>query len=126
MDAVRKPDIRQMERMLRSSSLEHCREDFDRLLEDMHFAELGSLVLRIYISTDMYLTARGFARELGISDTIFTAQFGDPEDMEEHLVTIEGTAAYLYRIFEQCIRWRGETMRDRKAGAIRNAIRFRK
>ena len=122
--AVRKPDIHQMERMLRSSSLERCREDFDRFLADMRFAELGSLVLRIYISTDIYLTARTFARELGISDTMFTAQFGDPEDMEQHLVTIEGTAEYLYGIFEQCIRWRIETVRDRKTGVIRNAIRF--
>ncbi|MBR3629610.1 MAG: helix-turn-helix domain-containing protein [Oscillospiraceae bacterium] len=122
--AVKKPDIRQIERLLRSSSLEQCREDFDALLEDMHFAELDSLVLRIYISTDMYLTARSFARELGISDTAFTAQFGHPEDLEQHLVTIDGTAAYLYRIFEQCIRWRIETVRDRRTGVIRNAIRF--
>ncbi|MBP0972794.1 MAG: AraC family transcriptional regulator [Oscillospiraceae bacterium] len=110
--------------MLRSSGLEHCKEDFDKLLEAFGFWKLSSLVLRIYISTDIYLTARSFAGELGISDSTFTAQFGQPEDLEQHLVTIEGTAAYLYGIFEQCIRWRIEAVGDSRAGVIRNAIRF--
>ncbi|MCR4645489.1 MAG: AraC family transcriptional regulator [Oscillospiraceae bacterium] len=121
---VRKPDIQQLEHMLRSSGLEHCKEDFDKLLEAFGFWKLSSLVLRIYISTDIYLTARNFAGELGISDSTFTAQFGQPEDLEQHLVTIEGTAAYLYGIFEQCIRWRIEAVGDSRAGVIRNAIRF--
>lgn len=113
-----------MEHLLRSGSLEHCREDFDAILADISFSELRSLVLRIYISTDIYLTARSFAKEIGISDSEFTAYFGDAEDIEQHLVTVDGTAAYLYSIFEQCIRWRIEAVMDGRASVIRNAIRY--
>lgn len=122
--AVRRLDIRQMEHLLRSSSLEHCREDFDALLADIGFGELKSMVLRIYISTDIYLTSRSFAREIGISDSEFTAHFGNAEDIEQFLVTVDGTASYLHSIFEQCIRWRIEAVGDGRTSVIRNAIRF--
>ncbi len=121
---VQRPDSRKLDTLLRSGCLEHCREDFDSILAEVRFQELESLFLRIYVCTDIYITARSFAREIGISDNRFTSAFGNADDLGRHLTTSDGTAAYLYTIFEQCIRWRIEQARDKGSSAIRNAVSY--
>jgi two-component system response regulator YesN len=39
-------------------------------------------------------------------------------------MTSDSTSAYLYTIFEQCIRWRIEQARDKGSSSIRNASAF--
>lgn len=121
---VRRPDSRKLDSLLRSGCLEHCREDFDSILAEVRFQELESMFLRIYVCTDIYITARSFAREIGIQDSQFTASFGNAEDLGRHLTTGEGTAAYLYTIFEQCIRWRIELARETGNTSVKNAVHY--
>ena len=121
---VRRPDSRKLDALLRSGCLEHCREDFNSILAEVRFQELESMFLRIYVSTDIYITARSFAREIGINDSLFTASFGNADDLGRHLTTGESTAAYLCTIFEQCIRWRIELAKDKGSSTVRNAERY--
>lgn len=122
--SIRRPDTRKLDTLLRSGCLEHCREEFDSILAEVRFQELESLFLRIYVCTDIYITARSFAREIGINDSRFTAAFGSADDLGRHLMTSDSTASYLYTIFEQCIRWRIEMARDKGTSSIRNAVSY--
>ena len=124
LSSVKRPDSRKLDNLLRSGCLEHCREEFDSILNDVRFRELESVFLRIYVCTDMYITARSFAQEIGINDSLFTASFGNADDLGRHLMTPDSTAAYLYTIFEQCIRWRIELAKDKACSSIRNAIQY--
>ena len=122
--SVQRPDSRKLDALLRSGGLEHCREDFETILAEVRFQELESLFLRIYVCTDIYITARSFAREIGVSDSLFTESFGSADDLGRHLMTSDSTAAYLYTIFEQCIRWRIERAKDKGSSSILNAAEY--
>ncbi|SDB42912.1 two-component system, response regulator YesN [Ruminococcaceae bacterium FB2012] len=122
--SVKQLDIKKIEDLLRSGSLDSFRGELDGIFGMIKFSELRSLVLRLYVSTDIYIAARSFARDLGVSDSRFTALFGDTDDIEQKLSTIEGTTDYLYALAEQCIRWRIESGRDSGGGVVRKACAF--
>ena len=123
--SVKRLDIKRIEEILRSSSLEGFRKELDDVFGDIRFIELRSLVLRMYVCTDIYIAARSFARDLGVSDSSFTELFGDTDDIEIRLSTVVGTVEFLAALVEQCIRWRIESGRDgSSANVVRNACDY--
>lgn len=121
---IRRLDIKRIDAILRSGTLEDCRSELDEALDEVGFRALRSLVLRLYVATDIYLAARSFTEELGISEEEFTGQFGNVDDIEENLRTVDGTTCYLYQIVEQCIRWRRTSARESGGDPVRSAVEY--
>ena len=122
--SVRRLDIKKVEELLRSGSPDTFRGELDGIFEAIRFSEMRSLVLRLYVCTDIYIAARSFAMELGVHDSRFVELFGDADDIEKQLSTIEGTTAYLYSLVERCIRWRIESGSVGGCCVVRKACAF--
>lgn len=122
--SVKRLDIKRIDEILRSSSLDSFRGELDEVFEDIRFIDLRSLVLRMYVCTDIYIAARSFAKELGVSDSSFTELFGDTDDIEQRLSTVVGTVEYLSNLVEQCILWRIESGREGSGSVVRNACDY--
>ena len=58
---VRRIDIKKTEELLQSGSLENCDAMLDKVLEDVGFSKIESLMLRLYVCMDIYVTAFGFS-----------------------------------------------------------------
>lgn len=121
---VRRLDVQKIENLLRSGSLYNCRSELDSLLDEIRFDDLHSLVLRMYVCTDIYISARSFSRELGISDSAFAEQFGEADDIELKITAVDGTKDLLYRLVEQCINWRIKASRENVGSVVKNAQKF--
>jgi len=121
---VRRLDVQKIENLLRSGSLYNCRSELDSLLDEIRFDDLHSLVLRMYVCTDIYISARSFSRELGISDSAFAEQFGEADDIELKITAVDGTKDLLYILVEQCINWRIKASRENVGSVVKNAQKF--
>lgn len=122
--SVTRLDAGKIDNLLRSGCPDTCREEFEQMLDDIHFDQFKSMVLRLYVCTDIYIMARNFANELGISDGRFTSLLGDADSIEEQLSTLEATKKYLIIMIEQCISWRIERARSNKCGVVSNAKKY--
>lgn len=103
---VSRIDTRKIEHLLESGKLDTCRDTVEQFLQDIHFRELESLMLRLYVTMDIYIAARSFSRELGIGNDTFIERFGSIDEISGKMQTAEGTAAFLHEMLYQCIRWR--------------------
>ena len=121
---VNRMDSKKIDHLLRTGCPDTCREEFGKMLDEISFYDFKSMVLRMYVCTDIYIVARKFAAELGISDSRFTSLLGTADDLEDHLSTVEATAQYLISIVEQCIKWRIENAKDGKNYVVGNAKRY--
>lgn len=121
---VKQLNMQKIESLLRCGSMYSCRSELDALLEEIRFDELSSLVLRMYVCTDIYISARSFSRELGISDSAFAEHFGEADDIEKMISTIDGTKELLYNLVEQCISWRIKASRCSSGSVVKNAQRY--
>ncbi len=122
--SVNRLDAKKIDSLLRSGRPDTCREEFEKMLDDIHFDDLSSLVLRLYVCTDIYIMARNFANELGISDGRFTSLLGDADGIEQHLATVEDTKKFLIIMIEQCISWRIERAKTNKCCVVNNAKKY--
>lgn len=121
---VRRLDTRALKALLQSGKLEKCREVLNAYLEQVQFQHLHSLMLRLYVGMDVYIVARSFSRNLGITNTQFTARFGSIDDISGKLQTTESTMDFLGAMIEQCIRWRIASASESTHAVIRNAKEF--
>ena len=92
--------------LMRHGSLEKCHDSVEQYLEQIRFRKLESLMLRLYIGMDLYIAARSFAGEVGVSGSEFSARFGTIDGISDKLQTTDGTTSLLHDMVEQCIRWR--------------------
>lgn len=106
-ETVRKIDTEQIEKLLNNGSLENSTEIIDGFFIETGFRELKSLLLRLYISTDIYITAKTFAEKIGVSEEEFIARFGTVDDIEK-LATPDASVKYFTEMLLQCIKWRNE------------------
>jgi two-component system response regulator YesN len=118
---VKKLDTKRLEELLRSGGIETCGRVLDEVLEEVRFGELRSLVLRLYVVTDIYIAARSFSREIGVTDEEFIRQFGGTDDIETRLGTAQSTAGFLKEMFSRCILWRIERSKENGNCVVRNA-----
>ena len=121
---VQRLDIRPLQALLQSGRVDNCREVLISYLEQVHFTKLRSLMLRLYVGMDVYIEARSFSRNLGISNAQFNARFGSIDDISSKLQTVDSTIEFLSGMIEQCIRWRIESVSDSSHSVIRNAKEF--
>lgn len=121
---VQRLDIRPLQALLQSGRLENCREVLNTYLEQVQFQRLRSLMLRLYVGMDIYIVARSFSRDLGISNAQFNSRFGSIDDISSQLQTVDSTVDYLGSMIEQCIRWRIESVSDSSRSVVRNAKEY--
>ena len=101
---VQRLDTRALQALLQSGKLEKCRDVLNAYLDQVQFQHLHSLMLRLYVGMDVYIVARSFSRNLGITNMQFTARFGSIDDISGKLQTTESTMDFLGNMIEQCIR----------------------
>ena len=104
-EPVRKIDTEQLQQLINNGSLENGRTVITEFFDKIGFCELKSVLLRLYISTDIYLTAKSFAQKFGISDDEFVSLFGTVDDIEK-LSTPDKSVGYFTEMLLQCIKWR--------------------
>ncbi len=122
-DIIR-PDTERIKELLKSASPSECRKVLESVLEDMHFREMKSLMLRLYTCVDIYMTARAFAKEIGVPDEQFSTRFGSVDDIESRLCTDEATVEFLYEMLLQCMEWRAGSACSRGGSTMQTAMRY--
>lgn len=118
---VSRINTEKIEQLLQSGRLERCRDTVQQFLRDVHFQELTSLMLRLYVIMDIYIVARSFTREIGVPNEEFIAEFGSIDEISAQLQTVDGTSLFLCNMLEQCIRWRMQTASCSCSDAVQNA-----
>jgi two-component system response regulator YesN len=103
---VRRIDIKKTEELLQSGSLENCDVMLDKVLDEVNFSEMQSLMLRLYISMEIYVTAYAFAQKIGVSSDEFYECFGTADEVGKELSTMEETKCFLQKLIRGCIKWR--------------------
>lgn len=121
---VQKIDMKKIEQFLRSGKKESCRDVLNTFFEDVGYERLESMMLRLYITMDIYISARTFTRELSIPNEDFTFRFGSIDDIAEKLATLTSTFEYFTGLLEQCIMWRMEFSRKDSNAVIKKAKEY--
>jgi two-component system response regulator YesN len=119
-----RPDTEKITELLRSGSSAECREVLDSVLDAIQFREMRSLMIRLYACMDIFITAKTFSRDIGITDQQFTARFGTVEDIEPKLCTADDMVGFLYETLMQCIEWRGDSARENSGNTVRTALAY--
>lgn len=121
---VQKIDISVIEKLLRSGPKDKCRKTLTDFFEKIGYDQLDSLMLRLYITMDIYISAKSFSSELGISNEKFMELFGSLDDIAMQLSTPESTLDYFSGMLEQCVSWRIQASHDDGSGIIRKAKEY--
>ena len=121
---VKHLDTEKITALLQCGTLESCRAVVDDYLNQIHFREMESLMLRLYIGMDIYIVARSFAKEIGVSSTEFNTSFGTIDEIAARLQTADDTTEVLHQIVAQCIRWRIGRAADAGNNVIRKAKEY--
>ena len=121
---IRRPDIEKIKALLRSGSLSSCGEVLDDVLEEVNFFGIRSFMLRLYICMDIFVAARDFSKEIGVSDDRFAERFGTVVDIERKMIGADKMAEYLRETLEQCVLWRAETARGNGSDAVVKAREY--
>lgn len=118
---VSRIDTTRIETILQSGMLKTCHAELDDFLDEIGFRELRSLMLRLYVSMDIYIAARSFSRELGIGNDLFVEQFGSIDEISSRLQTLDSTTSFFHALTEQCIRWRMDAAAESPGNIIKKA-----
>ena len=118
---VRRLDTAQIDGLLRYGRLESCRDVLEEYLEQVHFRQMKSLMLRLYVGMDVYIAARRVTSDFGIPAEQFVSRFGSIDEISGKLQTIDSTTEYLHTLIEQCIRWRIESATENGNDLVKKA-----
>ena len=118
---IRRPDIKRIESLMQSGSLESCQNVLSSVLQETRFHECNSFMVRLYICMDIYIAAQSFSRSLGISGEHFAEEFGSADELQDRLRTSESAEAFLCCLLRQCIKWRIENVHDNSCGIVYKA-----
>ena len=103
---VRRLDIKKVEELLQSGSLENCDDMLDSILNEVEYTRIKSLMIRLYVCMDIYVAANSFARKIGISNEKFCEHFGTADEIGNELMSAEDTQKFLHKIIRDSIVWR--------------------
>lgn len=109
---VKRIDIKKTEELLQSGSLENCDVMLDKVLDEVKFSEIQSLMLRLYVCMDIYVTAYGFTQKIGVGSERFYDRFGTADEIGSQLVTVEETRRFMHDLVRGCIKWRIESAKE--------------
>ena len=118
---VKRIDIKKAEELLQSGSLENCDDMLDTLLEDVEFAYIESLMLRLYVCMEIYVTAYLFSQKIGVSSEKFYSTFGTADEIGNELMTVEDTMKFLHTLIRECIKWRIESAKGSSSSIVAKA-----
>ena len=118
---VRRLDIKKVEELLQSGSLENCDEMLDSILNEVDYTKIKSLMIRLYVCMDIYVAAGTFARKIGISSEKFFEHFGTADDIGNELKNSEDTRKFLHRIVHDSIVWRIESAKESSRSIVSKA-----
>ena len=121
---VQKIDTDKIEQFLRSGKKEECHEVLNSFFEDVGYDRLESMMMRLYITMDIYISGRTFTRELSIPNEEFTRRFGSIDDIAVKLSTLMSTFEYFSGMLEQCIIWRIEFSHEDSNTVIKKAKEY--
>lgn len=121
---VQKFDVQGIEQFLRSGKKEECRQVLEEFFAQVGEERLKSLMLRLYLTMDIYIIARTFTKELNISNDEFIKRFGTVEDISSKLVTTSSTFDYFLKMLEQCVSWRIAYSHDESNSIIKKAEEY--
>ena len=121
---VQKIDMDKIDQFLRSGKRGKCKEVLNSFFEDVGYERLESFMFRLYITMDIYISARTFTRELSISNEEFINRFGSIDDIAAKLATLASAYEYFSDMLEQCIIWRMEFSREDSNAVIKKAKEY--
>lgn len=112
-----------IEQLLQSGSIENSSRVLKIFFDGIGFRQLESLLLRLYISVDIYFIAHSFSQSIGISNEKFVSRFGSVDDLER-FSSADDTIEYFKEMILQCIKWRTEIAYDNRNSAIKRAKKY--
>ena len=118
---VKRLDIKKIEELLQSGSLESCGEMLDSILSEVEYTSIKSLMIRLYVCMDIYVAAHTFARKIGISNEKFFGHFGTADEIGTELMTADDTLKFLHKIIHDCIMWRVESAKESSRSIVAKA-----
>lgn len=121
---IRRVDTDKIEKILRTSEKENCRQMLEDYFAEAGYDRLESLMIRLYITMDIYLAALTFTRELGVSEGEFIRRFGSIDDISDKLSTAKSTLEYFSDMLEQCVSWRAEFLHEQSNTIIIKAKEY--
>lgn len=121
---VNKPDIMKIEHFLESGRRELSRSVVNTYLEENGYDRLDSLMLRLYITMEIYVCARTFTKRFDVPIEDFTRRFGSIDEVPDRLVGAEAASEYFSGMLEQCIAWRVECYKDEGNAVINKARKY--
>ncbi|MCQ2416940.1 MAG: helix-turn-helix domain-containing protein [Oscillospiraceae bacterium] len=110
--------------ILQYGTLDNCRDLLHNYLAQSDFFSLESLMLRLYISMDVYIAAQNMSQSFGVSHGEFISYFGSIDDVANRMQTVETTTSFLYDLVVQCIRWRIESVTESSNHIISKAKQY--
>ncbi len=114
-----RPDTESITELLRSGRASECREVLENVLNVIHFREMDSLIVRLYTCMDIFVSARSFSKDIGISDEQFAERFGSVDELETRLSSCEDMIDFLDETLTQCIEWRTDCVCSAGGGAMK-------
>ena len=110
-------DKSEIETFLHSGTTGGAKKVIEGLFVRIGNEQLGSSLLRLYILTDIYLTAKMFLESIGISKEVYVEAVGDADTFIQQFRTQENTKIYIIDLLEKCV-----DMRNIRIGTGKSAI----
>jgi two-component system response regulator YesN len=110
-------DKSEIETFLHSGTQGGAKRVIEGLFARIGSEQLKSSLLRLYIVTDIYLTAKMFVESIGISKEIYVKAVGDADTFIQQFRTLESIKIYLIDLLEKCVE-----MRNVRIGTGKSAV----
>ena len=121
---IARPDTEVITELLKSGRVSDCRGVLENVLDRIHFREMNSLILRLYACMDIFITAKTFSKDIGISDEQFVERFGSVDELEPKLCSVDDMTEFLHETLTQCIKWRTDTVRSSGSGTMKAVMEY--
>lgn len=99
-------DKSEIETFLHSGTYGSAKHVVESVFARIGNEQLKSSLLRLYIVTDIYLTAKMFAESIGISKEIFAEAVGDTDAVIRQFRTPDSTKIYVIDLLDKCVEMR--------------------
>ena len=99
-------DKSEIETFLRCGTTGGAKNVIEAVFTRIGKEQLKSSLLRLYIVTDIYLTAKMFVESLGIPKEIYVEAVGDADNVIQQFRTLESTKLYIIDLLEKCVEMR--------------------
>lgn len=113
-------DKSEIEAFLHSGTPGGAKRVVEGLFSRVGSQQLASFLFRLYIVTDIYLTAKNMMESIGVSREAFIESIGDADTVLQQFKTQESIKSYLTQLLEKCVEMRNICI-DSNKSAINHA-----